>query len=644
LKFIYILWPQGQGIFYLEMHVLKSALIVFLASFVLSCSTANSESSESKIKNYHLQNIATADTLANQLKQAVESNAPADSLKKLFLECRLAYKRTEFLSEYYSATTSKAINGAPIDDIEPDDPHRIIEPSGFQVIEPFIFPKYNTADQTILISELNTLIAFYKRLYTVAETSPFTNEHLFDACRLEVFRIITLGISGFDAPLAQNSMEEAKAALVPVSYTLSLYQDKFNENDEALYNQTLKLIENASTYLSNHKDFNSFNRMEFITDYANPLSANLLNCSKVLDIPVLKELRALKSDAATLFESNVFDPNFYTSNEDAHYTEEKKALGSLLFFDPVLSGDGNRSCASCHQPGKAFTDGLPKNKAVSGNKLVKRNTPTVLNAGLQASLFYDSRVSFLEDQATAVITDEDEMHGSLDAAVMKLKQSEEYSSLFKKAFPKAKDAITDYNLRNSIASYIRSLSSLDSKFDKYVRGDKSQLKSAEVKGFNLYMGKGKCGTCHFAPLFNGTIPPSYIKTESEVIGVPLSATSKTIDNDRGRFTNRQLPLHDNSFRTPTVRNIALTAPYMHNGIYNSLKEVIDFYNDGGGSGLGIELENQTLPFDELKLSNEEKKDIIAFLKTLSDNSKANDIPKELPAFDGGKRRAVKIIY
>jgi cytochrome c peroxidase len=627
------------------MHKLKSASIIFLVIFILSCGKNNNDLGGSKLKTYHLQNIAVADTLANELKRAVETNAPTNSLQRIFLECRLAYKRTEFLSEYYSATTSKAINGAPIDDIEPDDPHRIIEPSGFQVIEPYIFPKYNPSDQTILLSELNTLIAFYKRLYTVAETSPFTDDHLFDACRLEVFRIITLGISGFDAPLAQNSMEEAKAALVPILYTLSLYQDKFNGTDEALYKQTLKLIENASAYLSGHKDFNSFNRMEFITDYANPLSANLLKCSKALNIPVLKELRALNSDAATLFEPNIFDANYYTPNEDAHYTKEKKALGSLLFFDPVLSGDGNRSCASCHQPRKAFTDGLSKNKALSGNKLVKRNTPTVLNAGLQASLFYDSRVSFLEDQATAVITNEDEMHGSLDAAVIKLKRSKEYASLFKKAFPKAKDAITDYNLRNAIASYIRSLSSLNSKFDKYTRGDKSQLNKKEINGFNLYMGKAKCGTCHFAPLFNGTIPPSYIKTESEVIGVPLSATAKVIDNDRGRFTNRQIPLHDNSFRTPTIRNIALTAPYMHNGIYNSLEEVMDFYNDGGGSGLRIELENQTLPFDELKLSTEEKKDIIAFLKTLSDNSKADNIPKELPALDAGsKRKLVGIIY
>ena len=626
------------------MYKTKSVLIAFLIISTFSCTKFDSKSNGLALKEYHLQNIAKANTLANRLKNAVEQNAAGGTLQNLFLECRLAYKQTELLSEYYSATTSKAINGAPIDDIEPDDPHRVIEPSGFQVIEPYIFPKYNPSDKKELLDELSTLIAFYKRLYTVAENSPFTDEHIFDACRLEVFRIITLGSSGFDAPIAQNSMEEAKAALHPVSYALSVYQDKFKEKDKPLYIQTIKLIENASAYLSSHKDFNSFNRMEFIVAYANPLSANLLKCNKALGIPVVKELRALKSDAATLFEPNVFDADFFTPNEEAHYTKEKKALGILLFFDPVLSGNGNRSCASCHQPDKAFTDGLIKNMALSGNKLVKRNTPTVLNAGLQASLFYDSRVSFLEDQATAVITNADEMHGSLDAAVLKLKQSQEYSALFKKAFPSQKEPVTDYNLRNAIATYIRTLTSLDSRFDKYVRGDKTQLNTSEIKGFNIYMGKAKCGTCHFAPLFNGTVPPSYNKTESEVIGVPVSAKAETIDTDRGRFTNRQLTLHDNSFRTPTVRNSALTAPYMHNGIYDTLEEVIDFYNNGGGSGLGIELENQTLPFDELKLNDQEKKDIIAFLSTLTDNSKAKDIPKELPALEKGKRRLVKVNY
>lgn len=136
------------------------------------------------------------------------------------------------------------------------------------------------------------------------------------------------------------------------------------------------------------------------------------------------------------------------------------------------------------------------------------------------------------------------------------------------------------------------------------------------------MGKGKCGTCHFAPLFNGSKPPLYNIIESEVIGVPGNADSlhPVADADKGRIAITANRVHDNSFKTPTVRNIELTAPYMHNGVYKTLEEVVEFYNKGGGAGLGIKIENQTLPFDNLNLSAAEKKALIAFMRSLTDTS------------------------
>ena len=124
------------------------------------------------------------------------------------------------------------------------------------------------------------------------------------------------------------------------------------------------------------------------------------------------------------------------------------------------------------------------------------------------------------------------------------------------------------------------------------------------------MGKAKCATCHFVPLFNGSIPPSYLETESEIIGVPIrpDTANATLDTDMGKFHTFNRELHKNAFKTPTVRNASLTAPYMHNGAYKTLEEVIDFYNRGGGTGIGIELFNQTLPPDPLHLSKKEKED------------------------------------
>ena len=133
------------------------------------------------------------------------------------------------------------------------------------------------------------------------------------------------------------------------------------------------------------------------------------------------------------------------------------------------------------------------------------------------------------------------------------------------------------------------------------------------------MGKAKCGTCHFMPLFSGAKPPRYYYIESEVIGVPERADKKThiLDKDSGRYMITKAGIHLFSFKTPSVRNAALTAPYMHNGVFKTLKQVLDFYNNAGGKGLGIAPPNQSLPFEKLHLTEKEKKDIIAFMQSLT---------------------------
>ncbi len=184
------------------------------------------------------------------------------------------------------------------------------------------------------------------------------------------------------------------------------------------------------------------------------------------------------------------------------------------------------------------------------------------------------------------------------------------------------DSAVSNEVRRAVAAYVRSLTSLNSRFDRYVRGEDVPYSSEERLGFNLFMGKGLCGTCHFAPLFNGTVPPAYTQTESEVIGVPSRAVTRnaSIDPDLGRFAITRRPTQRHAFKTPTLRNVELTAPYMHNGVYRTLEEVLDFYNRGGGAGIGSEVPNQTLPFDKLDLTTAEQRAIIAFLRTLTDTT------------------------
>jgi len=243
----------------------------------------------------------------------------------------------------------------------------------------------------------------------------------------------------------------------------------------------------------------------------------------------------------------------------------------------------------------------------------------LVNAALQPTLFDDGRVKTLEDQATDVLGSPAEMGGSLTGAAATLAHDDAMSARFAAAFDMPRTvAVTAQTLRLALAAYVRSLVALDARFDRAMRGDTAAMTRQERDGFNLFMGKARCGTCHFAPLFNGAMPPSFTESEPEVIGVPSSsARLPTVDPDSGRFNVRRIDLHLFAFKTPTLRNIELTAPYMHNGVFRSLEEVVDFYDGGGGHGLGIRV-RQTLPTDSLRLSAEEKRAVVAFMRALTD--------------------------
>ena len=211
------------------------------------------------------------------------------------------------------------------------------------------------------------------------------------------------------------------------------------------------------------------------------------------------------------------------------------------------------------------------------------------------------------------------MHGSMEEVARLIGTDADYQKLFKKAYPEL-DSIPPVYIQNSLAVFVRSLNPFNSRFDTYMRGDKKSLTLEEIAGFNLFMGKAKCGTCHFVPLFNGTVPPDYQRTESEVLGVTVSADLKNakIDTDLGRGAHNRFPQWQHAFKTSTVRNIAKTAPYMHNGAYKSLQELMEFYNEGGGAGLGLDVANQTLAADKLNLTPAETGLVIKFMKSLTD--------------------------
>jgi cytochrome c peroxidase len=433
----------------------------------------------------------------------------------------------------------------------------------------------------------------------------------------ELIRIATNGLTGLDAPISFASMPEATASLRGIRDLIEVYiiGESFTYQNKQQINQQFA---ESINFLEQNKDFDSFNRMLFIRKFLMPLSISLrdLPAKENADDKLIK--KAFNGTLSDLMQGNGLNPDFYSPYADAATNNDKINLGKNLFYDARLSKSNTISCASCHKPELYFSDGLKKASNFAHGGTLARNTPTLYYAALQASQFYDQRTSTLEEQIHDVMKNSDEFNLADVELISKIASITEYKQLSKLAFKS--DSLDNFKIRNAIGSYVRSLQPFSSPFDLYMKGNDDALDETEISGFNLFMGKAKCGTCHFAPVFNGTIPPWFTKSESEIIGVPEKVVKENakIDPDPGRYAINQLEELKYAFKTPTVRNSAKTAPYMHNGIYKTLNEVVDFYHKGGGIGLGIDLPFQSLPFDSLQLNDSEKKSIVAFMNALTD--------------------------
>ena len=595
----------------MKKFILIASFLFFIGGYsFVSCkhSTLTPEKAIAQTLLAQIDSFAICKT--NLLKAVQGGRANEKQLQDLFLKTRIAYKKFEWAAEYFAPQTSRFVNGPPVLEVEMSS-GQVFEPAGLQVIEGYLFPKYDISHKKDLINQLNLLQKGCDKYQTFFANIDIFDWQVFDAAKMEVFRVLSLGITGFDNPLTLKSSQESVACLANVQIALSYYEDKGDtENLPEKFSA-------ADKYLNSHTDFNAFDRAQFITQYGNGLTIGITRLETYLKIHIIRYNRLLNQDAKTLFDKDAFNVNAYAPNDSSFTTDKRIALGKVLFADPVLSGSETRSCQSCHQPEKAFTDGLVKNTVIDDKKPLRRNTPTLLNAALQPSQFYDLRAAFLEDQALNVVENKDEMHGSMKTASQKLWQSKSYRALFADAFPKKnRTSIDTLEVTNAIGSYVRSLALLNSRFDEYMRGNKADMTAEELNGFNLFMGKAKCATCHYMPLFNGTFPPRYMIIESEVIGVPKTIAQKEIDTDMGRYDILKIDAFKHAFKISTVRNASRTAPYMHNGVFTTLQQVMDFYNKGGGAGLGYKVENQTLAPDKLNLTVKESNEVIAFIKSL----------------------------
>lgn len=566
----------------------------------------------SSVKSEILKTNADFEQQIGELLTLVTQNADEKRLQEKFETLRKTYKKMEWAVEYFLPHSARFINGPALPEIEMDE-HTELEPEGLQVLEELFYP-YTAENKEETVRLLKKLTNKSNTVKANFQAISISKDQVFDAVRQEIFRISSLGISGFDTPVSGTFLKEMPYALEGIRFTLQQISTEHSRNNSLKELNTV--IDSAIAVLKKNTDKNTFDYVNFIPDHLNRISSLMLEFKKQENIPNIEVTSALGKNAATFYSENAFDPNAFTPGKEFAYSEAKAALGKQLFNDKILSDNNDRSCSTCHIPEKAFTDGLPKSMSLANSEL-QRNAPSLNYAGFQHGQFWDMRKDDLEGQSSDVISNKEEMHGDLNVILGKINKDPKYLPEFKKIYrtPKAET----WQLQNLLASYIRSLARFNSDFDEYMRGTQSAMTENQKQGFNLFVGKAQCAICHFVPLFNGTVPPNFKKTEQEVLGTAVNGNNKTFDQDpgRGKFHQTVVSLQ-HSFKTPTLRNISKTAPYMHNGGYRTLKEVMNFYNKGGGKGFGFKVENQTLSDTPLNLTDQETDQIIDFMNALND--------------------------
>jgi cytochrome c peroxidase len=321
--------------------------------------------------------------------------------------------------------------------------------------------------------------------------------------------------------------------------------------------------------------------------------AKKLLFSSAMAATVMFAMGAASPDAS---RDRYLRPSAAPAPADNQVTPDRVLLGKTLFFDPRLSGSNWISCATCHNPGLGWSDGLPTGWG-HGMKKLGRAPPTILNTAFNPIQMWDGRKSTLEDQALGPIGADVEMNQPLPELVAKLSKIEGYRAMFKKAYPS--EQISEATIAKAIASFERTVISTESAFDRWRMGDSRAISASARRGFETFTGKANCETCHSG--FNFT------DNGFHNIGVRNEGPE-----DVGRFGQRPVASLKGAFKTPTLRDIALTAPYMRNGAYRTLEEVVEHYDRGGDVK-----DNLSPEIKPLHLTVQEKADLVEFMKSLT---------------------------
>lgn len=570
-----------------------------------------------------------------------DCSKPADLqiIQSRINDARLQLKATDFWLRYFEPTVYKKINGPLPVEWETEVFEKFEKPYKREGAGLTLAALYMEEENFSKDSLRQLVNAALNAMNTYAADSITQNirsyQHFYLCNRLYLLNLSAIYTTAFECPDTTRVIPELRFMMKTTAGIYESFNNSFpNQALDATY---LSLYNKALVFVEEQPDeFSSFDHFSFIKDYINPLFS--LNQSAIRNYNIRSTNfvdYSLNKTAASIFDKDIYSglnpKGIFLRVDDPKELEEIDRVGKQLFYDPILSGNNKRSCASCHKASEYFTDtAIVAAQRFDEKGMLPRNTPSLVNTIYNHLAMLDGRHISLQDQVREVIAKPEEMGSNQNEVLQKVLSCSDYKKTFTRLLKLTpqEDEITIEHIISTITFYYSKFSRYYSPFDEAM-DLKGTLSPAAKEGFNLFMSKSQCATCHFVPQFNGVKPP-FIGSEFEVLGVPSDTSFHQLSMDKGRYDVNPAEETLHAFRTGSLRNIMHTAPYMHNGVFKTINEVIDFYDAGGGTGKGLLVNNQTLGADSLRLSKTEKESLVAFLRSLDEKIVFDGVPGKLP--------------
>ncbi len=622
----------------------KIVLSLFVSTIILLCFSFRNEQRSGVYETNYQQQLTHLNNSLQELAQCVQksdlqSDADVAAIRQKIQLARNQMKSMDFWVRYLEPIAYKQINGPLPVEWETEVFEKFEKPykrEGAGLTLAYLYLDEADRNKDSLQSLIRLSMAATPVYAADSITSQLQTFHHFYLCnRLYLLNLASIYTTGFECPDAEQIIPELRLMMADVFRSYQLFNESFPETP--LPDAYLELYKKGIAFAdAQPADFEAFDHFAFIRDYVNPLFAQ--NQKLILQYKVRSQSMvdfALNKRAESVFSKTLYNgqnpKGIFLRMDDTAALAELDRVGKLLFYDPILSGNNERSCASCHKPTEFFTDTVMATSPQFNHKeFLPRNTPTLVNAVYNHLIMADGKHYTLQHQSKAVITNPVEMGGEEKEILKRVMSCKEYKQVFNKLLkytPQEKE-ITFEHISAALTYYYAKFSRYYAPFDAAMNGNATLTADAR-QGFNLFMSKAQCGTCHFVPQFNGVKPP-YAGSEFEVLGVPSDTAFSRLSKDSGRYLVNPAKETLQAFRTGTIRNAARTMPYMHNGVFTTLEQVVDFYNAGGGAGRGLDVPNQTLSSDSLKLTGKEKKQLIEFMTALNENIEFEKPPVQLP--------------